>query len=244
MEGPAGPGTLYSQFIEGAAFYPFSVKPEKPLSVKDIMAFQRSTFEDTIYDMTWDPAWMVPAGGGQSEKSPMATPFLPRDMETVLRIRHHRTIATQGYGMVAQLRSWLPDPVGGIYWFYVDNPFVSTYIPIYAGVTDVSPLYKTYDYGAFSEGSARWAVDFVEKLMLLRWQSAVKDLREVRDPLEAGFFSAQPEVEKEAAEMLARDALGAKKFLTELTISRMEQVVKMYRELRTKLLTNYSDDGF
>jgi dipeptidase len=243
MEGPAGPGTLYNQFIEGAAFYPFSVKPEKPLSVKDVMAFQRSTFEDTIYDMTWDPAWMVPAGAGQYEKSPLATPFLPHDMETVLRIRHHRTIATQGYGMVAQLRSWLPDPIGGIYWFYIDNPFVSTYVPIYAGVTDVSPLYKTYDYGTFSDDSARWAVDFVEKLMLLRWQSAVKDLREVRDPLEAGFFSAQPEVEKEAAEMLARDALGAKKFLTDLTISRMEQIVKMYRELRLKLLTKYSGDG-
>ena len=244
MDGPAGPGTLYSQFIEGAAFYPFSVKPEKPLSVQDIIAFQRSAFEDTIYDMTWDPAWMIPGGGGQWVKSPMATPFLSREMETVLRIRHHRTIATQGYGMVAQLRSWLPDPVGGVYWFYVDNPFVSTYVPIYAGVTDVSEYYKTYDYAAFSEDSARWTVDFVEKLMLLRWQSAVKDLREVRDPLEAGFFSSQPEVETKAAEMLQRDSAQAEKFLTDLTVLRMDQVVKMYRELRLSLLTKYSSDGF
>ncbi|HUU37144.1 MAG TPA: C69 family dipeptidase, partial [Candidatus Desulfaltia sp.] len=242
IEGPAGPGTLYGQPIEGAAFYPFSVKPEKPLSVQDIIAFQRSAFEDTIYDMTWDPAWMVPGGGGRYEKSPMATPFLPREMETVLRIRHHRTIATQGYGMVAQLRSWLPDPVGGIYWFYVDNPFVSTYVPIYAGVTDVSLLYKIYDFSAYSEDSARWAVDFVEKLMWLRWQSAVKDLREVRDPIEAGYFSAQPDVEKKAAEMFQGDAAKARKFLTDLTISRMEQIVKMYRELRTKLLTKYTGD--
>lgn len=244
MDGPAGPGTLYSQFIEGADFYPFSVKPDRPLSVQDIIAFQRSTFEDTIYDMTWDPAWMVPGGGGQWVKSPMATPFLSREMETVLRIRHHRTIATQGYGMVAQLRSWLPDPVGGVYWFYVDNPFVSTYVPIYAGVTDVSSFYKTYDYDAFSEESARWTVDFVEKLMLLRWQSAVKDLKEVRDPLEAGFFSSQPEVENKAVEMLQQDSAQAKEFLTDLTVSRMEKVVKMYRELRLSLLTKYSSDGF
>ncbi len=244
MAGPAGPGTLYSQFIEGAAFYPFSVKPDKPLSVQDIIAFQRSTFEDTIYDMTWDPAWMVPSGSGKFEKSPMATPFLPRDLETVLRIRHHRTIATQGYGMVAQLRSWLPSPVGGVYWFYVDNPFVSTYVPIYAGVTDVSSFYKTYDYSVFSEDSARWAVDFVEKLMLLRWQSAVMDLRAVRDPLEARFFSSQEEIEKKAAEILKTNPSDARKFLTELTISRMEQVVKMYREMRLSLLSKYSSDGF
>jgi dipeptidase len=237
----AGPGTLYVQPIEGASFYPFSVKPEKKLSVRDVIAFQRSVFEDTIYDMTWDPAWLVP-GGGKVEKSPMATPFLSPEMERVLRIRHHRTIATQGYGMVAQLRSWLPDAVGGIYWFYVDNPFVSTYVPIYAGVTDVSPFYKNYDYNEFSEDSARWAMDFVEKLMLLRWQPAVKDLKGAREPLENGFFSDQAAVDEKAQDLLQKDAGQARKYLTDLTISRMERIVKLYRELRKKLLTKYTGD--
>ncbi|HCS47199.1 MAG TPA: peptidase [Candidatus Aminicenantes bacterium] len=242
LRDPAGPGTLYAQPIEGAAFYPFSVKPEKKLSVQDVIAFQRSVFEDTIYDMTWDPAWMVPGAGGKAEKSPMATPFLPGDMEKIMRIRHHRTIATQGYGMVAQLRSWLPDAVGGVYWFYVDNPYVSAYVPVYAGVTDVSPLYKTYDYNEFSEDSARWAVDFVEKLMLLRWQSAVKDLKEARDPVENGFFSGQAEVDQKAAELLQKDRARAAKYLTELTISRMEKIVQLFRDLRKKLLTKYTGD--
>ena len=40
--------------------------------------------------------------------------------------------------------------VGGVYWFYVDNPYVSTYVPIYAGVEEVSELYKTYDYERYS----------------------------------------------------------------------------------------------
>jgi dipeptidase len=242
LSGPAGPGTLYAQPIEGAAFYPFSVKPDKKLSVQDVIAFQRSVFEDTIYDMTWDPAWMVPGAGGRFEKSPMATPFLPGDMEKVLRIRHHRTIATQGYGMVAQLRSWLPDAVGGIYWFYVDNPFVSAYVPVYAGVTDVSPLYKTYDYNEYSEDSARWAVDFVEKLMLLRWQSAVKDLREARDPLENSFFSEQAQVDDKAAGLFRQEPAQAARYLTDLTISRMEKVVQLFRSLRKKLLTKYTGD--
>jgi dipeptidase len=238
----AGPGTLYAQPIEGAAFYPFSVEPEKKVSVQDVIAFQRSAFEDTIYDMTWDPAWMVPAGPGKSEKSPMASPFVSPEMEKVLRVRHHRTIATQGYGMVAQLRSWLPDAVGGIYWFYVDNPFVSPYVPVYAGVTDVSPLYKTYDYAAFSEGSARWAVDFVEKLMLLRWQPAVKDLWAARNPVENGFFAEQAAVDAKARELLRSDPAAAAKYLTGLTVSRMEKLVELYRELRKKLLTKYSGD--
>jgi len=164
-------------------------------------------------------------------------------MEKVLRIRHHRTIATQGYGMVAQLRSWLPDAIGGIYWFYVDNPFVSPYVPVYAGVTDVSPLYKTYDYAEFSEDSARWAVDFVEKLMLLRWQPAAKDLRAARDPVENGFFAEQAAVDAKAAAMLKSDPAGAAKYLTELTVSRMEKLVDLYRRLRKTLLSKYTGDG-
>jgi dipeptidase len=193
--------------------------------------------------MTWDPGWMVSAGPGKLGKSPMASPFVSPEMEKVLRIRHHRTIATQGYGMVAQLRSWLPDAVGGIYWFYVDNPFVSPYVPVYAGVTDVSPLYKTYDYREFSEDSARWAVDFVEKLMLLRWQPAVKDLREARDPVESAFFAEQAAVDARAGDLLKTDPAAAARYLTDLTTSRMEKLIDLYRDLRKKLLTKYSGDG-
>jgi hypothetical protein len=38
------------------------------------------------------------------------------------------------------------------------------------------------------------------------------------------------------------DPAGAAKYLTDLTISRMEKLVKLYRELRKKLLTKYSGD--
>jgi dipeptidase len=244
LKGPAGPGTLYAQSIEGAAFYPFSVKPEKKISVQDVIAFQRSVFEDTIYDMTWDPAWMVPGRDGRMQKSPLTTPFASSDLKRLLNIRHHRTIATQGYGMVAQLRSWLPAAVGGVYWFYVDNPYVSTYVPIYAGVQDISDLYKNYDYENYSENSARWAVHFVEQLLHLRWQAAVKDLWEARSPLENGFFQDQPEVDEKAEALFLRDEAQAKKYLTELTVSRMEQIVEMYRNLAIKLLVKYNGDGF
>jgi dipeptidase len=240
---PAGPRTIYAQPFEGAALYPYSFKPEKKVSVQDVMAFQRSAFENTIYDMTLDPAWAVPAGGGRIEKSPMASPYISPDMEKVLRLRHHRTIAGQGYGMVAQLRSWLPDAVGGIYWFYCDNPQVGPYVPVYAGATDVSPLYKTYDFREFSEDSARWTYDVIEKLALLRWQPALKDIRAARDPVESGFFAEQASVDAKAAEMLKTDPAGAIKYLTELTIRRMEKLVAFYRGLRKTLLTKYTGDG-
>ena len=240
--GISGPFTMYGQDLEGAAFYPFSVKPEKKLSVRDIIAFQRSAFEGTIYDMASDPAWLVPGPEGTFVRSPLTTPFASLDLKRLLRIASHRTIATQGYGMVAQLRSWLPDPIGGIYWFYHDNPFVSAYVPVYAGVRDVAPAYKIYDYAAYSEDSARWAVDFVEKLLHLRWQEAVNDLYAARDPLEEGFFSSQAEVEAKALDLLKKDPVLAAKYLTDLTVSRMNEIVKMFRRLRDVLLSKYTGD--
>ena len=244
IRGSSSPSTMYSQGYEGAAFYPFSIKPEKKVSVQDIIAFQRSVFENTIYDMTADPAWLVPGVEGKLVKSPLATPFLSYDMKKLLRIASHRTIATQGYGMVAQLRDWLPAALGGVYWFYVDNPFVSAYVPIYAGVQEVAPAYKNYDFNRFSEDSARWVVDFVEKLLKLKWQSAVKDLHALRDPMEAEFFSSQPDVEKKALKLYEKNPVEAREYLTELTKSRMVQIVKMFRKLRYLLITKYSGDGF
>jgi dipeptidase len=243
INGPTSPFTMYGQDLEGAGFYPFSVKPERKISVRDVIAFQRSAFEGTIYDMAADQAWLVPGPENKLARSPLATPFASAELKRLLRVASHRTIATQGYGMVAQLRGWLPDPVGGIYWFYVDNPFVSAYVPIYAGARDVAPAYKTYDFAEYSGESARWAVDLVEKLLHLRWQDAVKDLAAARDPVESGFFAGQSEVEAKASALWEKDPAQAEKFLTDLVISRMNEVVRLYKRLGEVLIAKYSSDG-
>lgn len=144
--------------------------------------------------------------------------------------------------MVAQIRGWLPAPIGGVYWFYLDNQHVSTYVPIYAGVQEISPLYKTYDPDKFSEDSARWAIDFVDNLLYLKWQEAIKDLRAVRDPLEAGFFKEMPSIESEALELYKKNPKLAKKFLTNYTKKNMEKIVKMYQDLRNLLITKYTNN--
>lgn len=232
----------YHQYLEPISYYPFSIKPEKKLSVQDVIAFQRSVFEGTIYDMTLDVDWLVPDGKGGLVKSPLATPFPTRDMRELLDITYRRMVSRGGYGMVAQVRSWLPDPIGGVYWFYLDNQYVSTYVPIYAGVQEISPLYKTYDPNKFSEKSARWAIDFVDNLLYLKWQEAIKDLRAVRDPLETSFFEEQSSIDARALELYQKNPKSAKKFLTDCTIERMEKIVKMYSDLRKLLISKYTNN--
>ena len=79
--------------------------------------------------------------------------------------------------------------------------------------------------------------------MLLRWQSAVKDLKAARDPVEREFFSGQAAIDAKASELMKADPHAAAKYLTDLTVSRMERLVEIYRELRMKLLTKYTGDG-
>lgn len=232
----------YHQYLEPLSFYPFSVKPDRKLSVQDVIAFQRSVFEGTIYDMTADTDWLVPDGKGGLKKSPLTTPFPTRDMRELLDITWRRNVSRGGYGMVAQLRGWLPDPIGGVYWFYLDNQHVSTYVPIYAGVTEISPLYKKYDPEKFSPDSARWAIDFVDNLLYLRWQEAIKDLRAVRDPLEAEFFVKLQEIDARAAELHEKDPLQASKLLTDFSKKCMERTVKMYTDLRFYLISKYTNN--
>lgn len=234
----------YTQFVEPLSAYPFSVEPNEKISVKDIMAFQRSTFEGTIYDKENDASWYYPDKEGKMVKSPIATPFPTVETRKVMKINRRRNVArARGeYGMITQLRGWLSNEVGGIYWFYVDNAYTSAYVPIYAGATDVAECYKVYDTEKFDDNSIRWCVDFVDNLMYLRWQDAVKDLHAVRDPLEESFFSEQAEIDKKAQELLQNNQKKGQEYLTNLTIERMNKVHKLFIDLRYMLITKYTNN--
>lgn len=234
----------YIQYVEPLSIYPFSVKPEKKISVQDVMAFQRSTFTGTIYDKENSPGWYFPDDKGRMVKSAHATPFPTTEWRKLLKINNRRDVtrARGEYGMIAHLRGWLPREVGGVYWFFVDNAFVSAYSPMYAGITDVADCYKRYDKETFDENSIRWAVDFVDNLMYLKWQSAANDLHEMRDPLEKSFFEEQEAVDQKFIELQKISPEKAKQYLTNLTIERQEKILQLFKDLRIKLITKYTNN--
>ncbi|MCK5148924.1 C69 family dipeptidase [bacterium] len=233
---------IYHQYIEDIAIYPFSVKPEKKMSVQDVIAFQRQVYEGTIFDMTADFDWFIPRGGGRMEKSPLTTPFPTRDMRELLDIPYRRMVSRTGHGMVAQLRSWLPPEIGGVYWFYLDNPHISTYVPIYAGVQEIHEAYKEYDPKAYSETSARWGIDMVDNLLYLKWQEGIKDLHAARNPLENEWFETQADIDKKALELYKKSPKKAKKFLTDYSKKQMQRSFDMFKQVRNTLITKYTNN--
>lgn len=234
----------YFQIVEPLSIYPFSVKPEKKISLRDVIAFQRSTFEGTIYDMTAGPEWLVPDGKGSYVKSPLATPFPSSDLRKLMKITYRRPVARHRghYGMVLQLRDWLPNEIGGVYLVYLDNPYFSPYVPIYAGNLSVDESYKTYDPNKYAENSARWCIDFVDNLANLKFQRISEDVREVRTPFEEKMFNHQTALEEEALKLYQNNPEDAQKYLTNYSNGLMKDVTKMFIGLRNDIITNYTNN--
>jgi len=234
----------YFQIVEPVSIYPFSIVPEKKISVQDVIAFQRSVYDGTIYDMTADPNWLVPDGKGGYVKSPLATPFPGSDLRKLLKITYRRPVARHRghYGMVLQLRDWLPNEIGGVYWVYLDNPYFSPYVPIYAGNNSTHESYQIYDPNKYDERSARWAIDFVDNLANLKFQPIAEDVRKVRGPFEAKMFENQEKIEQEALKLYKKNPEKAKEYLTNYSNGLMNDVTRMFLELRNQIITDYTNN--
>jgi len=224
--------------------YPFSIKPEKKVSVMDVIELQRSTLTGTVFDMEADAAWLVPGPEGQCVKSPFATPFPGGDLRKLLNIPYHRPAARQGcsFGVVTQARDWLPDPIGGVMWFYFDNPNTSIHVPIYAGVQEIPLSWTTFNRTQFSLESDRWAFMLADDLVNRRYQDAIVDLKAVRDPLQAEFLANQEAVEKKALDLYNEDPMKAKQYLTTYTHEAMAKATKAFWDLNWELIAKYTNN--
>jgi dipeptidase len=171
-------------------------------------------------------------------------------MRTLLDIEWHRPAAMYdcSYGMVSQSRGWLPDPIGGVLWFYLDNPHMSVHVPIYAGVTEILPSWQNFDRNVFSLDSARWAFALADDLVNRRYQSAIQDLKLVRDPLQQEFLDHQAEIELEALNLYNTSGGGgedaAKQVLTNFTKNCMDEAEQAYWNLNWDLIQKYNNNKF
>jgi len=228
--------------------FPFSVKPEKPVGPERVMEIFRDTFEGTDFDMVKDLT--VTDEEGKTVKSSLANPFMPYDMNKMLRInggwgwRGERPIARWYcmYATVTQSRGWLPDDVGGIVWFGYGNPAMTTYVPIYAGVTDLPATYQTDGRTTgFSRRSAWWAFNRVATLAAQRWGEIRVDVAEVRNPLQEKYLAAQEEIAAEFAKLAAESPEKAREFLTRTTADACGETTDAYWNLGDLLWTKYDE---
>lgn len=235
----------YVATIEPISMYPFSFKPNKLFTIKDIMDFQRQTFTGTIYDKENDAVWYIPGADGKTlEKSRLATPFPNSDLQKLLKTNRRRlTARVDGqYGYCAQLRGWLPDEIGGVYWVYQDNAYTSPYIPFYCGMTTTPAPYQEYDPSQYSSTSVRWVIDEIDNMLNMCYQEAKKDLLSVREPMEASFFKKNVEIEKQYSELNKKNHSKAVQLLNDYAQECCDTIMDVYRTLHNTLMVKYTNN--
>jgi dipeptidase len=220
--------------------YPFSVKPEKKVTARDLFAIFRDAYDGTEYDMT--RTLVAVNRRGETVKSPIAGPFMSGDLRDLLRIKRERTICSPAstYLQITQSRDWLPGPIGGVVWLGYDNPATTPHTPFYIGIARMPDSYMVDGRRAYSRGCAWWAYRTVSKLALFRWQEMTKDIEKVWRDIEDRAFSNQPRFEEEALALYKKDPQKARQLLTKYCLDQADQAVAAYWKLADQLWVKYS----
>jgi len=216
---------------------PLYVKPNRKLTPRDLMGFKRDHLEGTELDMSKD------AGAG-----PHGLPYRWRPLTwnvDGVTYFHERVTATQqtGFSFIAQMRSWLPNPIGGIFWFGVDDAASTVYVPIYCGISRVPESYSegNGDMLTYSPTSAFWVFNRVAHFAYLRYDLIMKDVKKLQDELENKFEAYTPAIDAAALKLWENNTNLAIEFLTDYSVNTANSTVQKWNDLSNWLLVKYID---
>jgi dipeptidase len=225
---------------------PFSVKPEKKLSVRDVMAFYRQTYAGTELDMTKN-LMVKKQRSDEMIKSPVANPWMSYYLRNLLNtlkpgaVERQRTIAISAcsYSEVLQCRDWLPDEIGGIAWFSFDNPAQSPRIPIFAGVSKLPASFEICGQHRFRTDSACWWFRRANRLATVRWGDTKEYVEGAVKGFEDKAFTELPVIEEKILELYkngkSKESVNkVKKYLTKYTNDFARAAMHKYWELGDK----------
>ena len=214
---------------------PLWIKPDKPLSLRDLQQDMRDHFEGTPLDMTSD----MTAGPWGMPIRPL--PMHYKDSDSLDYFRE-RPIATQqsGFTMTCQMRSWLPDDVGGVTWFNCDDANMVAYVPLYCCITQVPDCFRPENNprAEFSDKSAFWMNNWVANMVYPRYSMMIGDLRQAQNELEDYYFNDQESVLSAIEKMMPADR---RSYLNNKSIAYADRMMQRWDKLAKYLIVKYND---
>ena len=243
-------GEKYMDYVSGKNLthrFPLYIYPVRKISLNDTMWFMRGQYEGTSFDMTKD------VGAQQWGAAVRTRPLYWKSDEsgTVETYHNERPIGTQqtGWHFVAQMRRELPDPVGGVVWFGVDDCAHSVHVPFFVGITSIPVGWR--DEGiqhvddeqaslAVDWSKAWWSFNIVANYVYSRW-TAHADVQEAIVKAESSFFTSVAALEKVVVPLLATDSAKAALMLTDFSNDAGTKIISQWEELWKELFFKYRD---
>jgi len=237
---------------------PLFIKPNQKVSIKALADVMRDHFEGTPMDMTTD----IGAGGN-------ALPYRWRPMNFEVdgqEYLNERAIATQqtGFWFVAQARDYLPDVIGGLMWFGVDDAATSYLTPIYANCTKVPNCFEVGngDMITYSPTSAFWMNNRVSNACYKMYDQMAPYVRtridafeeehmnheinkidlEALDIYNSIAYKLQDKLKKNQNAKIPADPLAkVKEYLTDYSVKTAQNQFKEWEKLEIQLLVKFMD---
>lgn len=216
---------------------PLWIKPERKVSVQDMFEFMRDHLEGTELDMSKD------AGAG-----PFGLPYRWRPLTWKVdgvEYCNERATATQqtGFSFIAQSRNNLPDWIGGILWFGVDDASATVYTPMYCGITSIpNPFAEgNGDMLTYSPTSAFWVFNRVSNFAYMRYNVIMPDVVKVQQELENKYVANTPAIDAAALNLYKTDPRLARNFITDYSVNAGNNTFNVWNDLSNYLLVKHID---
>ena len=221
---------------------PISVRPDKKVSVEDVSILLGSYYEGTNLNLSG--RHLIPnLKGSDSIVSPFSNPWMRPDEINMYYamgdsvMKNIRTVSVPwcSYSTVIQLRSWLPDEVGGVAWISFDNPGESPRFPIFAGVTELPAMLEICGQQTDRDDAALWHFRKANRLATVRWGNYRKMIETARDYFMQKGQRELPFVEKTWQTLHAADPQQAEIMLNGYTADFFGATVSRWDEITRKL---------
>lgn len=216
---------------------PLFIKPDQKLTVQDVFGLMRDFYQGTELDMTKD------AGAGPYGCIVRWRP-LTWKVDSV-EYFNERAISTQqtGFSFIAQSRSWIPAPIGGIIWFGVDDTYSTVYSPMYSCITRIPPSFAVGNGSMmnFKPDAAFWVFNQVSNFAYTRYKDIIPEIQKVQKQLEDKYTGNTAATDKLAMEMYNKDQAKAIAYLTDYSVNQAEGTVQEWKNLYAYLFTKYMD---
>lgn len=219
---------------------PLYIKPDRLISLTDMMSFMRNHYQGTELDKTLD------VGAG-----PFGSPYRCNPLyweykgKKYFNERSTETMQT-GFSFIAQSRNWLPDKVGGIIWFGVDDTGSTVYTPFYCSISEVPIEFRqgNGDMLTYSDNAAFWVFNRLAHFKYLFYNRVIGDIQKVQNELETAYQEQVQVVDNQAVEMLNNGGeIEAINLLTDFDAKVAANTIKRWKELDNYLLVKYLDSN-
>jgi dipeptidase len=222
----------YARGVQGAERMPLWIKPDKKLSLEDIMDLSRSHYDDTKWDM--EKGYKAGPHGNPNRSRPLT--FEVDGVEA----SWERPISTPltAYAFIAELRKEKSKKMGAVLWLGLDNTYTNIYLPINNMVNKIPDSYNNTDYNKFSWDSMWWSFNFVGNYVNLRYRDMIVDVKEKQKTIQMKIIENHKVAENKAYQMKTNESAD---FLTNYIQEEADSLLSEWNKLGATLIVKYND---